>query len=215
MTCDRYWREGVVLVERGQPDPHRADCADCTQAHASRLELVQALPTIGAGYTGDPQWQAGVWRRIAAETASRPAWRWRWWFNGGLAIACAVLLWLGIKSPNGDSRPRIDILDQPDAMRSKAWTTGDHLLAAVEEGDEIRIYRNSRLEVQCPSQPPRTDCTRDERGFVIDMVFELPGKYEVLAVTAGASRLNGIYDHDVVTLDAGGYVKKRAKVSVR
>ena len=31
MTCERYWRDGVVLVERGLDDPHRDGCGDLVE----------------------------------------------------------------------------------------------------------------------------------------------------------------------------------------
>ena len=43
MTCERYWQDGVLLVEQGQRDPHRDDCADCRGAHAAREEMVREV----------------------------------------------------------------------------------------------------------------------------------------------------------------------------
>jgi hypothetical protein len=212
MTCERYWREGVVLVERGLPDPHRAGCTDCRQAHDSRDELVRALPEIGAGYTGDPHWQANVWRRIEREHAPRLT-RWRWGLGGALAIACAILLWLGRQ----DHRPRLELIEQTVAMRSKTHTIGEGVRVMVEEGDEIRIYRDERLELQCPTDPLGPGCTRDARGLVLEMFYELPGVYEVIVARAGIAGLSGVLDHDVATFQLANdsHLKRYKAWSVR
>jgi hypothetical protein len=63
-SCDRYWRAGVLLAERGEPDPHRDHCAACREAHAARDELVAALSLVAATANGEPGWQARVWSRI-------------------------------------------------------------------------------------------------------------------------------------------------------
>lgn len=77
MTCLRYWDEGVALLERGEPDPHRDGCADCQREHAARERILRALPLIASG-PGDPGWEAEVWRRLAvtARRASRGRSRW-------------------------------------------------------------------------------------------------------------------------------------------
>ncbi|TMQ05953.1 MAG: hypothetical protein E6J91_39235, partial [Deltaproteobacteria bacterium] len=92
MTCDHYWRDGILLVESGEPDPHRDTCVVCRREHQGREELVRALPLVGGTTTGDPNWEARVWSRIARLEPPRGP---RWWrLGGGLAAACAlVLMW--------------------------------------------------------------------------------------------------------------------------
>jgi hypothetical protein len=70
-SCDRYWRAGVLLVERGEPDPHRDQCAACREAHAARDELVAVLSLVAATATGEPGWQARVWSGIEQLTDER------------------------------------------------------------------------------------------------------------------------------------------------
>ena len=67
MRCEHYWREGILLVERGEPDPHRETCAVCRREHEIRAELVGAFPLVGPRSVGDPAWEARVWRRITRQ----------------------------------------------------------------------------------------------------------------------------------------------------
>jgi hypothetical protein len=118
MTCERYWREGVVLYERGEIDPHRESCGDCQQAHAACAQMIDALPHVGDDVVGDPMWQSKVLERIDAMSEGaevidlaarrrpepakdvaqpgRPTWsRWSWWLTGAFAGACAIVcVWL-------------------------------------------------------------------------------------------------------------------------
>jgi len=66
MTCERYWREGVVLYERGEIDPHLEGCVDCQQAHATCAQMIEALPHVGDDIVGNPVWQTQVLERIDA-----------------------------------------------------------------------------------------------------------------------------------------------------
>jgi hypothetical protein len=127
MTCKRYWREGVVLAERNEPDPHRDTCIDCRREHEARDQLVRALPTVGAearaAAAGDSQWQARVWQQIAHE-AVRPVRTpaWRFWISlaGPLVAACAAaVLWWMLRSPgpNDDDRTALALSEGHRALR--------------------------------------------------------------------------------------------------
>src|SRR5687768_11958929 len=95
MTCDRYWRDGVLLAERGEPDPHLATCLECRRAHEGREELLQALPLVAAE-PGPPHWEARVWRAIAQESPRRVP---RWWgVTGAVAAACTLIaVWCSLE----------------------------------------------------------------------------------------------------------------------
>ena len=93
MSCERYWREGIVLVERGEPDSHRDGCADCRRQHMARQQLVRAIPLVGAMPDEDSNWQARVWRQIAREaiaSAGRAGIRGWWWSLGAFAAALGL-----------------------------------------------------------------------------------------------------------------------------
>ena len=150
MSCERYWREGIVLVERGLDDPHREGCEDCLRAHASRQELIDALPAIGAGATGDPFWQAQVWQRLR-EDRPRAAARWQRQLAGVLAVACAIALWivLGRARTGDDARATLEIIERGVAMRSRAPQVDDLLRVTAREGADVWIYRADRLVLAC------------------------------------------------------------------
>src|SRR5262249_21002113 len=95
MTCERFWRGGVVLFERGEEDPHRDDCVDCQQAHAACLDMIGGMPMGGDDVGGGPLWKAEGRGAMDAREAKSRWWRWSWWLNGAFAGAAAiVLVWL-------------------------------------------------------------------------------------------------------------------------
>lgn len=205
MMCDRYWRDGIVLVERGLDDPHRDGCMDCTRAHAARRELVEALPLIGADHTGDPHWQAKVWRRIDGERVRAP-WRWSWQLAGGFAVALVVALWIGLGRP-ADVRPTLPavaIQTSPDgpksmtdyaiiapgsavAMRSSSADEAhvdDTLRVTVGKTSDVWIYRDGRLELQCRAGQVSAGCAPNAHGMVVELVLSRPVVYQVIVVEA-------------------------------
>lgn len=202
MTCDRYWREGIVLVERGLDDPHRATCADCTNAHASRQELIEALPLIGAGRTGDPRWQAQVWRRIDRERGFGLA-RWRWQIAGVLAVACVVALWLGRAGTHAaGGRPTFETFQDGVAMRSSSVVAGVRLRVRVNATSEVWIYRGDRLVLRCSTQAPA--CARDDNGMTVEKILATAGRYHAFAVEAPAAPPSGDLDQDSAALESAG-----------
>lgn len=216
MRCERYWRDGIVLVERGQDDPHRDGCEDCMRAHASRQELIDALPLIGAGYTGDPDWQAKVWQRIDGKRAHAP-WRWRWQLAGALTVACLVALWIGLgRTRSGDVRPRIDIIEGGVAMRSQAAHVGDRLQVLVDETSDVWIYRGDRLVLSCRARNASKSCVPDADGMVVELPLSDPGMYRVIVVEApGALAPRGGLDEDLTALESTGVPYKELRATVR
>lgn len=213
MRCSLYWREGIVLVERGLDDPHRASCADCTRAHASRQELIEALPLIGASYTGDPHWQAKVWRRIDGGDAHR-AWRWRWPLAGALTVACVMALWIGLgRTRPDDVRPRREIVAGAEAKRSEPELEfadrNDHLRVTVGESSEVWIYRGEDLMLRCRAREVSDRCAPDSHGMIVEMVLSSSGEYQVIVVDAPVAMPRGLLDKDLAALESARtkYVK--------
>ena len=198
MTCDRYWREGIVLVERGLDDPHRATCADCTSAHASRQELIEALPLIGAGRTGDPRWQAQVWRRIDGARGAGLL-RWRWQIASVLAAACVVVLWLG-RGTQPDGRPTFETFQDGVAMRSSSVVAGARLRVRVQATSEVWIYRGDRLILRCPTQAAA--CARDAGGMTVETILATAGRYHAFAVEGPVAAPSGALDPDIAALES-------------
>lgn len=216
MSCERYWRDGIVLVERGLDDPHRDGCEDCMRAHASRQELIDALPLIGAGYTGDPDWQAKVWQRIDGKRAHAPL-RWRWQLAGALTVACAVALWIGLgRTRSGDVRPRVDIIENGVPMRSRAAHVDDHVQVAVGETSDVWIYRADHLVLSCRARKASDGCTPDANGMIVELPLSVPGMYRVFVFEVpGALVPRGRLDEDLAALESANVSYKEYRVSVR
>lgn len=226
MTCERYWREGIVLVERGLDDPHRDGCEDCARAHASRQELIEALPLIGAGDSGDPYWQAKVWQRIDGESARAPR-RWRWQLAGALTVACVVALWIGFGRVRSDDvqlqddvRSPIKIIHEGALMRSDDAHVDDRLRVTVGETSDVWIYRAGRLVLECPARrvsgPASDRCAPAAHGMVVEMILSVPGTYHVIVTAAPvALRPGGVLDEDRAALETAGVSYKKDTVQVR
>jgi hypothetical protein len=222
MSCERYWREGIVLVERGLDDPHRDGCEDCRRAHASRQELIEALPLIGAGETGDPHWQVKVWQRIDGERARAP-WRWRWQLADALTVVCVAALWIGLcrgrpddVRPQDDVRPRIEIIAEGGPMRSSAAHVDDRLKVTVAETSDVWIYRGGRLALHCPARQALDGCAPDAHGMIVEMLLSIPGTYQVIVTaTPVASPPRGRLDEDRAALETAGVSYKEDTVQVR
>jgi len=212
MSCERYWREGIVLVEHGLPDAHRDRCEDCTRAHASRQELIDALPLIGAGVAGDPHWQAKVWQRLGDRQGGAPR-RWYWQIAGALAIACIVALWIRLdhRRPGGGAT-EIEIVERGVAMRSRAGDmdaraahVDDQLRLTVRETADVWIYRADRLVLACRARTPSTGCAPGAHGMVVELRLVAPVTYEVFVVEApGALVPPGVLDEARATLESVG-----------
>lgn len=229
MSCERYWREGIVLVERGLDDPHREGCEDCMRAHASRQELIEALPLIGAGTTGDPHWQAKVWQRIDRERGRAP-WRWRWQLAGALAVVCVVALWIGVgRVRPGDERARIqerqrvatlaqvDIISGGVPMRSGTGDAhvDDRLKVTVAETSDVWIYRDGRLALACPARQVSDSCAPNAHGMVVEMLLSRPGTYKVIVTATPVALPRGVLDADRAVLETAGISYVEHPVQVR
>ena len=216
MICERYWREGILQVERGEHDPHRDTCLDCRRAHAMRAELVKALPHVGAT-RGDPSWQVKVGIRIANQEAARA--RRSYWIGGGLAAACALAaLWVIVARGTGgepDSsatvavasaeRPRVEIVSGARAMRS----------TSARVGDRVRIYRAERLVLRCPAWQRSASCTLDRAGLVAETELATAGEYQFVVIPSLTAEPVGTLDGDLAAVIAVGGNYRRTELSVR
>lgn len=217
MTCERYWREGILLDERGEHDPHRETCDDCRRAHRERDLLIRALPEIGATSSGDPDWQSHVWQRIARQERSRA--RRSYWLGGALAAA-GVIVALGLyltRAPHpgaqlaeahlGDAalRPVIDIISSRDAVRSRSARVGDRVRISVRPGCEVRIYRADHLVLRCPAWQTSPGCTQGVVALVAEAPLITAGEYQLVTITSAIVDPAGALDRDLAAVvDAGG-----------
>ena len=225
MTCERYWRDGILEVERGEHDSHRDGCADCRRAHQARDRIVRALPRVGAGATGAPDWQTQVWSRIARAETSRVRRSHR--VGGGLAAACAVAVVCVFltRRPAGDQlaqlaaepqpRPRIEIVSGRLAMRSTSARVGDRVRIAVLPGGAVRLYRAGQLVLRCPAWRRAPGCAPDLLGLVADAELATAGDYQIALITSITAEPRGSLDRDLAAVVAAGGTYRTIDLSVR
>jgi len=245
MRCEHYWREGILLVERGQLDPHRDDCLDCRREHEARSTLVRALRLVGAG-TGDPQWQAKVWQQIGRE--KRPSWgggRSAWFpVASALAAACVLLAVVQVRGLShrdhidggiatrskvtiapaeqrrvhrGGSRP--DEASEP--TRPLSASVGERVRIWAAPYQEVRIYRGQGLIARCAAPVPMSArCAVSALGVVAEQVLERPGMYQVVIAPMGilAAPPSGeasSLERDLAALTAGGVGHELRSIAVQ
>jgi hypothetical protein len=240
MTCERYWREGVVLFEHDEPDPHLATCEDCRRARAARDELVDAMPLIGHQANGDPHWQARVWSRIDSE---RPRRVWPCVVAGALAAACVTLLFWSIDSRRsapgapGESiaarsssdvepaalgtgafengLPWIEIISGPAAMRSTSARIGDRVRISARPHDEIRVYRAEKLMLQCSARLSAPDCAVTAQSLVSETAIDTAGEYQLVVIKSGSVAPVGTLDADLAAIVTAGGDYQLTDLSIR
>lgn len=208
MRCERYWRDGVLLIEQGRPDPHRDDCLDCRREHEVRAELVRAIGTVGAR-RGDPRWQARVWRRIAVENdevAKRPVWiPWAGALAAAAVLALVVWTQVGQRGAGGGGRePGFEIIPSELAMRSTSAGIGDRVRIRVRATQEARIYRAEKLLLRCTAAAAAETpgCSRDGGDVLAEHALALPGDYQLVIAPAGIAGSSGSLEGDLATITA-------------
>lgn len=205
MSCEHYWRDGILLVERGEPDPHRETCVVCRREHKAREELIRALPLAGGTTAGDLNWEAGVWSRIARLEPPRTR---RWWYlGGGVAVACAVvLLWwtLGRRAEPDETRPHIEVVPGEVAMRSTSPRAGDRVRIGVKPSEEVRVYRGDQLVLRCPARSTGGGCSSDARGMVAEARLAVVGDYQLVVITSATAEPVGRLDRDLDGIVSAG-----------
>lgn len=217
MRCDRYWRDGILLVEQGRPDPHRDTCLDCRREHEARNELVRALGDVSAREAGSTGWQQRVLGQIAREAAP-PRRRWIA-LPGALvatgavaALAVGVFVLVPISRPDpGPDTPKIEMVAGRIARRAQQPSVDDAVKVTVRASQEIWIYRDDKLQLRCAasttSDAQRTMCTRDGDHLVMQYTFSLVGAYQLVIVLENGERPvlpTGGLDRDVAALTSAG-----------
>jgi hypothetical protein len=215
MSCDRFWREGLLLFEQGLPDEHGATCLSCRRALEDHLQLTRALSAIGNDLPAVVGWQERVWREVDRPAAAPVVSRWRWWLPNAFVAACAVFaLCLGLSNRQPAVEPRVEIIRGPVAVRTQSAHSGDRVRVTAHATDEIRIYRAERLVLRCRDGTVIAACLLDHE-LVADMLLELPGDYQVVVITAGTAPSGGTLDHDLASLRAAGGEFQLTEITVR
>ena len=94
MSCDRFEREGLALLEQGRELPgHMKTCADCVAASEAHQRLQDRLAAAGAELEPPVGWETRVRARALAE--ARPAVAPAGWRAAALAMAGALVIAIG------------------------------------------------------------------------------------------------------------------------
>lgn len=184
-SCDRFEREGLLLLERELPlDGHFESCPDCRASRAAHERLRRGLGVLGAGAVPRADWQGKVWRRI--DERRRPS---RWLVPAALAaaaLAAAALVVLGVAlRPEGARPASLEVAvaaGDGATRRGEQAHPGDLLtVRATTAGArhaELRIYfHETRILVRCSSRPP---CRRDGDEIRAELTLEAIGSYQTL-----------------------------------
>jgi len=218
MSCKHYWRDGIVLVEHGEPDPHREGCVDCRRAHTARHELVRAIAMADPAPRGDSDWQARVWQEIAGERVmQKPPQPSRWWWSlaPALALCAALVLWLRphelarpgstVRSSSADCMPCIEIISGPVVKRSTSARVGDRVRISARRGDDIRVYRADQLVMRCTAKAPSADCVTADQSIVAETAFTTAGEYQLVVIKGMVIEPVGSLSADLApVIEAGG-----------
>lgn len=194
MSCERYWKKGIELVERGEPDPHRETCEDCQREHLQRAELIGLFPLIVDEHVkSDPNWQARVWRQVAH---ARERKRHGIWFFGSAFVSTLVLVLLWwLPGPPSAVMPmamsRIEVQRRGSPTRSAAagdsFALGDFIYVHVNPGEEVRLYRNGEMLQQCSLPGRQANCVPDGHGISLEAHLTFPVRYQIMTIERGTA----------------------------
>lgn len=223
MSCDRFEREGLALLEAGQALPeHFTHCPDCLAARERYRELGSALREAGAELEPAGDWQARVWARVRQREAVRekPGRRFGLlWLPAlaaaGLTAALALPSWL---------RPKpgltLEVAPAGAVRRGGEAHPGDRLQLRAHLGEaafaELRLYRNDHeLVLACADEPP---CERHGDRLEAQLPLPAVGRYQTLLIFSGSPlpALPGSYDGDAgAALAAGARVIEGRELEVQ
>jgi len=239
--CHRFEREGLLLLERGQPideslGAHLEACLDCREARRIYESLHTDLARLGKGLKPPAGWQEAVRHRIqtrgAAMDSSTPR-SWAVW--GGLAAAVLVIAVLSLILLPPSSPPLTASLEAgPGSLQGSSTLRGDSSLEGnAHPGDllvlkssfgsssavqalELRLYRNDRtLVARCPGSP---GCEIGRRQMRLTVSLPAVGTYQPVLIHGPAPLPEGGQGLDPdsgAVLDAGGQVQLGREIEVR
>lgn len=222
--CDRFEREGLLRLERGEPlDPHFDTCPACRQARADYQRMVRENRALDAEIEPPPGWQARVWGEIGRRQEARKRSRNRLLLWAPAAAAAGLLVALALRLVPLAPAEGLRVVVEPgeSVRRGVEAQPGDRLLLEAQVGEaaraELRIYRNDReLVLRCSTREP---CRR--RGDVLEAHLVLPsvGTYQPLLLVSDApipAPTSGGLDADAeAALETGARVELGDAVRVR
>lgn len=181
-ACDRFDREGVERVERGDPlEGHFAECADCLSKAGAYERIRGALSEMEEIYAPPPNWEAKVWAGIRRKEDGKRNWKWALAFATPLAAALVtVVVW-----PRGEVLPslQVEVIEANDqTVRGVTARPGDLLrLRATAPTDyaQLRVYRDDQLVIHCSTEAP---CKREGDVVIADVPLKALGRYQPVLV---------------------------------
>ena len=207
--CDRFEKEGLLLLEQGQPlDDHFSTCPDCLAARAAYERLREQLSHLGEEDEPAPEWQARVWERI--EQRKKRAWSFWWLAPVTVAAMALFLVWLPGRSTPG---LQIEIERGASVRRSIGGIEaqpGDLLKLSAATGGarhaEVRVYRNdTELILRCLE--PRCSVALDAIGRYQPLLL-----HSEKPIPPPASDLES---DTAAALDAGAEIEMGEEIAVR
>jgi len=224
-ACDRFEREGLLLLEQGKPlGPHFDTCQDCRAAGRAYQALVSGIAAPGPPAEPTPAWRARVWERIEADRHAG----WHRWLAGGpirvlaplaaIGVVVAAVVWLA--GEPGEVSLRSTVVAQGVGVRGEDAHPGDRLQLRAQTGGsmhaELRLYLNStRLVLSCGLAPP---CRVSGDVIQADFVLESVGEYQAVLFVSEQPLPppTGNLDEDAgAALDAGARVEPGERIPVR
>lgn len=211
MSCDRFWRDGIRMVEEGVHDAHGDTCTSCRRAVQEYQRLAAALGMIGRVAPGAVSWQDHVWREVRGlQRATSPVGR--WWFALRVGTICTLIAVCLIAAEHEPAPPRVEVVASSVAAPSRAADVGDRVRITVQSMVEIRIYRRERLVLRSLAEPRVFTSTH---AHVTELALELPGAYNVVVIASGASPSGATFDADLAALRETGAEFQVTEITVR
>jgi hypothetical protein len=210
-VCERFEREGLLRLERGEPlDPHFDRCDDCRDARARYREVVRAIAGSAAKLTPPRDFEARVFAAIARRrTAARL--RWPIAVGAGLLSAALVLalLWRADRDPDRPALALVQSIERSAAtrpVRGESAAPGDLLHLRLAGGPaELRVYREGGgLVHRCADAPA---CALEGNGVATSVRLDVRGDYQAIAIPLAGAALpaaTGDLDADLAALEAAG-----------
>ena len=156
------------LAESGAEHPHVSECATCRETLAKVRGLLSAAHALPREMEPPPEVWGAVRARVASEARARPGRYARWWHNGWLATAAAIVLVLGtatfmsLAARGKSSKAKAMAVNAAPAPVSPVLLAVDNNYVAT-----IRELR-ATLEAQRPNLSPNTIRTVERSLGVID-----------------------------------------------
>jgi hypothetical protein len=145
---------------------HLSECADCRETLRKVRELISSAHALSRDIAPPPEVWTALRDRVARESGFRHASR-RWWHNGWLATAAAILLVVGtaILTPNLARRGKA----KAKAVESRPVAAQPVVLLAVDRNYASTVAElRATLDAQRPALAPSTVRAVERSLAVID-----------------------------------------------